>query len=100
MKLYVGNLPYQFSNDDLADAFNAYGEVVSATIIKDKVTGRSKGFGFVEMKDDASGNAAITGLNGKELAGRTVNVSEARPREASGGSGGGFQRNGGGGYRR
>ncbi|MCA0447970.1 MAG: RNA-binding protein [Bacteroidetes bacterium] len=101
MKLYVGNLPYQFSNDDLAEAFNAYGEVVSATIIKDKVTGRSKGFGFVEMKDASSGTQAITGLNGKELAGRTINVSEARPRENSGGGGGGFQRGGGGGgYRR
>lgn len=81
MKLYVGNLPYTTKQEDLETAFRPYGEVVSATVIKDKISGRSKGFGFVEMKDAASGQAAIEGLNGKEMNGRNLSVSEARPKE-------------------
>ncbi len=81
MNIYVGNLPYRISEDELRDAFGAYGEVSRATIIMDRETGRSKGFGFVEMPNDAEGNAAIEGLNETELAGRNVRVNEARPRE-------------------
>lgn len=81
MKLYVGNLPYSTKQEDLESAFSPYGEVVSATVIKDKISGRSKGFGFVEMKDAASGQSAIEGLNGKEMNGRNLSVSEARPKE-------------------
>lgn len=84
MKLYVGNLSFNFQNSDLESAFQAYGEVVSATVIKDKISGKSKGFGFVEMSDSESGNAAIDGLNGKDLGGRNVTVSEARPKEDNG----------------
>lgn len=81
MKLYVGNLPYSTKQEDLEASFREFGEVVSATVIKDKISGRSKGFGFVEMKDAASGQAAIEGLNGKEMDGRNLSVSEARPKE-------------------
>lgn len=80
MKLYVGNLAYTLSEADLEEAFGAYGTVNSAAIIKDRDSGRSKGFGFVELEDDTQGKAAIEGLNGKEIGGRAVVVNEARPR--------------------
>ena len=80
MKIYVGNLSFDTGNDGLRDAFAAFGEVESAQVITDRETGRSRGFGFVEM-DDSSGQAAISGLNGTDLQGRTLNVNEARPRE-------------------
>lgn len=79
-KLYVGNLSYQTAEQDLQDLFGQYGSVASATIIMDKMSGRSKGFGFVEM-DDADAQKAIDGLNGKDFQGRPLTVNEARPRE-------------------
>lgn len=81
MKIYVGNLSYEATDEDLRKAFEAYGSVDSATIIKDKYSDRSKGFGFVEMPNSSEARAAIGGLNGKELKGRAINVNEARPRE-------------------
>lgn len=80
MNIYVGNLSFKASEDDLRDAFSAFGQVDSAAIIKDRVTGRSRGFGFVEMPNNDEANAAITGLNGQELMGRNLTVNEARPR--------------------
>ena len=80
MKIYVGNLPYEVTEEDLRIAFEQFGQVESATIIKDKYSGRSKGFGFMEMASKAEGQSAIDGLNGKELKGRALNVNEARPR--------------------
>lgn len=92
MRIYAGNLSFEVTDDDLRQAFAAFGEVASATVIKDKFTGEPRGFGFVEMPDKAQAQAAIDGLNGKELKGRTVNVNEARPRpERFGGGGGGFR---------
>ena len=89
-KLYCGNLSYNVSNSDLDQIFGEYGTVQSAEVIMDRDTGRSKGFGFVEMQNDQEAQAAIAGVNGKEHDGRTLTVNEARPREArSGGSGGG-----------
>ena len=85
MNLYVGNLPYRLSEDQLRQAFEEYGEVSSCTIIMDRQTGQSKGFGFVEMPNDGDAKAAIAGLNGRELEGRKLNVNEARPREEGGG---------------
>jgi RNA recognition motif-containing protein len=81
-KLYVGGISYGTSNDGLKDAFSKAGNVVSATIIMDKMTGRSKGFGFVEMSTDEEAQAAIDMWNGKELEGRNLTVNEARPMEA------------------
>jgi RNA recognition motif-containing protein len=80
MKLYVGNLNYATNDDDLRSAFEAYGDVVEAIVISDRETNRSRGFGFVEMPDQAEAQSAIQGLNGKELAGRTLTVNEARAR--------------------
>lgn len=80
MKIYVGNLSYQATEDELRGAFEVYGEVASATILKDKLTGSSRGFGFVEMSNPAEAQAAITALNGKEMRGRKLVVNEARPR--------------------
>ena len=80
MNVYVGNLSYDLSEEDLKTAFEEYGEVTSAKIISDRYSGRSKGFGFVEMTSDDEGQAAIEGLSGKELAGRAIVVNEARPR--------------------
>jgi len=88
MKIYAGNLSYEITEEDLRLAFEAFGKVESATIIKDKYSDRSKGFGFVEMPTAAEAQAAIEGLNGKDLKGRTLNVNEARPR-TEGGRGGG-----------
>ena len=103
MKIYVGNLPYEVTEDDLRQVFEQSGEVGSVTIINDKYSGRSKGFGFVEMPSEAEGKAAIESLNGNDLKGRTINVNEARPRtenrEGRGGYGGGRSGRGGkGGY--
>lgn len=89
MNIYVGNLPYQTSEDDLKQQFGAFGQVSTATIIKDRETGRSKGFGFVEMPAEAEAKAAIDALNGKEFQGRKLNVNEARPRPEGGPRGGG-----------
>ena len=97
MKIYVGNLSRDVSEDDLRAAFEAFGKVTSATVIKDKFSGESKGFGFVEMAEKAEADAAIAGLNATDLKGRTLNVNEARPRpEGPRGGGGGY----GGGTRR
>jgi cold-inducible RNA-binding protein len=100
MKIYVGNLSYEVTEDDLRLALEPFGQVESATIIKDKQSGQSKGFGFVEMASKAEGQSAIDGLNGKELKGRALNVNEARPRTESrssrGGQGGGRGGQGGG----
>ena len=101
-KLYVGNLPYTVRDSDLEQAFSQFGAVTSAKVMMERDTGRSKGFGFVEMGSDAEAQAAITGMNGQSLGGRSVTVNEARPMEArpprTGGYGGGGDRSGGGGY--
>ena len=81
MNIYVGNLSYDLSEAELREAFEAFGAVDSAKIITDRDTGRSKGFGFVEMPEQGNGETAIDGLNGQELAGRALRVNEARPRE-------------------
>lgn len=100
MKIYVGNMSYSVTEEDLKQAFEAFGEVASVSIIKDKMSGQSKGFGFVEMGSAEQGQAAISGMNGKELKGRKLNVNEARPRQDDGrGGGGGMRRPGGGGGR-
>lgn len=97
MNIYVGNLSYDVTDDDLRQAFEPFGKVSSASVIRDKFTGRSRGFGFVEMATDTEAQAAITELNGKEIMGRAVNVNEARPRSEGGGGGGrGGNRMGGG----
>ena len=81
MNIYVGNLAYSVTEDDLREAFSAFGEVSRANVIMDRDTGRSKGFGFVEMPDNAQAEAAINGLNEKPLSGRPIRVNEAKPRE-------------------
>ena len=115
MNIYVGNIPYTVDEAQLEDLFGGYGTVVSAKIIIDRDTGRSKGFGFVEMDDNDEGNDAIANLNDYELDGRKLKVNEARPRNNDrggrggygggggynrGGGGGGYNRGGGGGYNR
>src|SRR5689334_22715749 len=112
-KLYVGNLSYNIRDDELHQAFSQYGSVTSAKVMMDRETGRSKGFGFVEMGSDPEAQAAINGMNGQPLDGRAIVVNEARPREerpggygnrgggyggGGGGYGGGGGRSGGGGY--
>ena len=101
-KLYVGNLPYSVRDEDLQQSFGQFGSVTSAKVMMERDTGRSKGFGFVEMGSDAEAQAAINGMNGQPLGGRSVVVNEARPMEArpprSGGFGGGGRSGGGGGY--
>src|SRR5204863_5670780 len=94
-RLYVGNLSYEVDSSALQDMFAAHGTVNSAEVISDRMTGRSKGFGFVEMSTDEEAQAAITALNGQENGGRTLTVNEAKPREERAGGGGG---GGGGGY--
>ena len=94
MNIYIGNLSYNVTETDLKEAFEAYGKVESATVIKDRYTNRSRGFGFVEMPDDAEGQAAIEALDGKELKGRSIKVNKARPR-SEGRRGGGRQGRGG-----
>ena len=88
-KIYVGNLPYSVTDSTLEQLFSAYGAVQSAQVIMDRDTGRSKGFGFVEMSSDQEAQAAIAALNGKETDGRTLTVNEARPKEGGGGGRGG-----------
>ena len=90
MKLYAGNLSYEVTEEDLRQACEEFGQVETATIIQDRDSGRSKGFGFVEMASKDEGQSAIDGLNGKELKGRALNVNEARPRTENRGSGGGY----------
>ena len=99
MNIYVGNLPFGATEDELRQAFSAYGDVSSVSIIKDQVTGQSRGFGFVEMPNGAEGQAAIDALNGTPMNGRPLKVNEARPK-GEGGGGGGGRRPGGGGYDR
>ncbi len=102
MKLYVGNLAFQTSSEDLQQLFAQAGTVESASVVEDRETGRSRGFGFVEMASKEEGEAAIAQFNGKEVNGRNLNVNEARPREDRGGGGrggGGGGRGGGGGGR-
>ena len=107
MKLYVGNLPFSTSSEDLSRMFAAHGAVESAEVVTDRDTGRSRGFGFVEMSDD-DGRRAIEELDGNDIGGRRLTVNEARPRQPRGGGGGGGgdrgdrgpRRDGGGGYRR
>ena len=89
MKLYVGNLSFQTSSEDLQELFAKAGTVESATVVEDRETGRSRGFGFVEMATNEEGQAAIQQFNGKEFNGRNLTVNEARPREDRGGRGGG-----------
>jgi hypothetical protein len=96
-KLYVGNLPYQVRDGDLEQAFSAFGAVSSAKVMMERDTGRSKGFGFVEMGSDSEAQAAIQGMNGQPMGGRSLVVNEARPMEPRRPSGGGFG-GGGGGY--
>ncbi len=97
MNIYVGNLPWDLSEEDLREAFAAFGEVETAKIVTDRETGRARGFGFVEMSNKDEGTAAISGLNEKDLKGRAIKVNEARPRTENRrpGGGGGY---GGGGY--
>jgi RNA recognition motif-containing protein len=101
-KLYVGNLPYTVRDEDLQQSFSAFGSVNSAKVMMERDTGRSKGFGFVEMGSDAEAQSAIEGMNGQSLGGRSLVVNEARPMEArpprSGGGGFGGPRGGGGGF--
>ena len=108
-KLYVGNLSYSVRDDDLQQTFAQFGAVLSAKVMMDRETGRSKGFGFVEMGSDAEAQSAINGMNGQQMEGRALVVNEARPREerpggfgggrsGGGGYGGGAGRSGGGGY--
>ena len=80
MNIYVGNLPYEFTEDDIKALFAEFGEVTSVMLIADRETGRPKGFGFVEMAQDAEGQAAVSALNGKEVKGRTIRVDQAQPR--------------------
>jgi RNA recognition motif-containing protein len=96
MKLYVGNLAFQTSSYDLEELFAGIGTVESANVVEDRETGRSRGFGFVEMSSKEEGESAISELNGKEYNGRNLTVNEAKPREERGGGGG--NRGGGGGY--
>ena len=98
-KLYVGNLTYSVTSSDLESWFAQYGTVQSAQVIQDRDTGRSKGFGFVEMDTDAEAQAAIQGLNDQEYDGRRLTVNEAKPREPRSGGGGGYGGGGGGGGR-
>ena len=90
MNIYIGNLSYEVTEEDLKQAFETFGEVESVNIIKDKYTNRSKGFGFVEMPDNADAQSAINDLNDTEIKGRTLKVNKARPRSESRGSRGGY----------
>jgi len=101
MNIYVGNLPFQTTEEDLREKGAQYGEISSCTVITDRDTGRSRGFGFLEMPNDDEAQALIAGLNGTDVGGRTLTVNEARPRterRSGGGNGGGGYGGGGGGY--
>ena len=107
MNIYVGNLSWTMTDDDLSNLFTQYGSVTSAKILKDKMNGRSKGFGFVEMEDDEAARTAISNLNETEVQGRKLIVNESQPRQegdrpkrsfGGGGGGGGYKKSGGGGY--
>ncbi len=99
MRIYVGNLSYDTTEDELRKEFSAFGEVASVSVVTDRYSGRSKGFAFVEMNNKAEADAAIAGLNGRAVKERTLVVNEARPRTEGGGrSGGGYGGGGGGGY--
>jgi RNA recognition motif-containing protein len=105
MNIYVGNLSWSMTDDDLMNLFTEHGTVTSAKILKDKMSGRSKGFGFVEMEDDEAAKAAIAALNEVEVQGRKLIVNESqpraegdRPKRSFGGGGGGYKKSGGGGY--
>src|SRR5881398_1067881 len=98
-KLYVGNLAYSVRDESLQQAFGQFGTVTSAQVVMDRDTGRSKGFGFVEMGSDAEAQAAITAMNGKQVDGRALTVNEARPKTEGGGGGGGSRGGSGGGGR-
>lgn len=106
MNIYVGNIPHAASESDLRTAFEAFGEVSRANIVKDRDTGQPRGFGFVEMPNQAEAQAAMNGLNGQEMMGRTLTVNEARPKTENRSGGGGGRggdrgrRGGGGGYNR
>ncbi|MCW8199422.1 RNA-binding protein [Verminephrobacter aporrectodeae subsp. tuberculatae] len=97
-KLYVGNLPYSFRDEDLQQTFSQYGSVGSAKVMMERDTGRSKGFGFVEMGSDAEAQAAIRGVHGQSFGGRDLVVNEARPMEPRAPRSGGYGGGGGGGY--
>ena len=102
MKIYVGNLPFNTTEAQISEAFSKHGEVQDVAIISDRETGRSRGFGFVEMRDDNAARAAISALDGADFGGRQLKVNEAKPRQESGGGGGGGRggpRRGGGGNR-
>lgn len=102
MNIYVGNLPHETTEDQLKQTFEAFGEVASVNLVKDKHTGESRGFGFVQMPNQDEGKAAIAGMNGNDSLGRELKVEEGKPRPASGGfgggEGGGRGRHGGGGF--
>ncbi len=89
MKIYIGNMSFDTTEDNIRQAFESFGEVTSVNVIMDRETGRPKGFGFVEMSSDSEGQAAIDGLNSTDMNGRTINVNVARPRVERGGGGGG-----------
>ncbi len=97
MNIYVGNLPYGITENELQDLFAEYGSVVSANVIKDRDTGNSKGFGFIEMDNQSGAEEAIKALDGAEVQGRNIKVNQARPRNDRGGGGGGHRGGGGGG---
>src|SRR5436190_22841523 len=92
MNIYVGNLSWTMTDDDLSNLFTQYGSVSSAKILKDKMNGRSKGFGFVEMEDDEAAKTAIANLNESEVQGRKLIVNESQPRQEGGAGGGGFKK--------
>lgn len=94
MNIYVSNIPYTATDDNLREAFAAFGNVTSARIIRDRMTGRSRGFGFVEMDNDEAGRKAVESVNGSEMLGRRINAREARPREEGGGGDRGGDRGG------
>jgi cold-inducible RNA-binding protein len=97
--IFVGNLSFGATEDAVRALFEAYGTVARVNVVTDRDTGRARGFGFVEMSNDAEGEKAIAALNGRELDGRALNVNEARPKEDRGGGGGGYRGGGGGGQR-
>lgn len=96
MRIYVGNFGFDTSDQQIREAFEAFGQVQEVSLIQDRDTGRPKGFGFVEMPDNAEAQAAIEALNGKEFTGRSITVNEARPRQERSGGGGGYGNRGGG----